>query len=296
LNVSSSGKIKLCDLAVERGLFATGDEAKRALLAGELTSPDVQLTQPSMLVDSSIELNLKNHRRFVSRGGEKLAGALAGFGCSPKGLRCLDVGASTGGFTDCLLQNGAAEVVALDVAYGQFAWQLRTDERVKVLERTNIRDVDPEAIGAPFDLIVVDVSFAPLSGLLPKLTTLLAVGEHNTLGPGPTVLHNTVGPGPSVLCSRGGVLIALVKPQFELPASFVGEGGVVRDPAAHARALEQAIEAATGSGLAVCGASFSPIKGPKGNIEFFLAAQWGGIPATIDIDDVVRRAHARLDG
>lgn len=267
--MSSNGKIKLCDLVVARGLFATNDEAKRAILAGAIKSSDALLNQPSMLVDPSIEIHSRNQKRFVSRGGEKLAGALADFDVSPRGLRCLDVGASTGGFTDCLLQNGAVEVLALDVAYGQFAWQLRTDERVTVLERTNIRDVDPEGIGAPFDLIVVDVSFSPLSGLLPLLAELLDVG---------------------------GMLIALVKPQFELPASYVNERGIVRDRAAHVQALEQAIEAATGSGLAVCGASFSPLKGPKGNIEFFLAAQRGGIPATIDVDGLVFRAHARLDG
>lgn len=267
--MSSSGKIKLTELAVARGLFATSDEAKRAILAGELTSPDALLNQPSQFVDSTIELNLKNSKRFVSRGGEKLAGALADFKFSPRGLRCLDVGASTGGFTDCLLQSSAKQVVAVDVAYGQFAWQLRTDERVVVVERTNIRDLDPASVGAPFDLVVVDVSFSPLSGLLPKLVEFLGAA---------------------------GMLIALVKPQFELPSSYVGEKGIVRDSAAHVRALEQSIGAATGSGLAVCGASFSPIKGPKGNIEFFLAARRGGIPATIDTDEVVRRAHAELDG
>jgi 23S rRNA (cytidine1920-2'-O)/16S rRNA (cytidine1409-2'-O)-methyltransferase len=222
-----------------------------------------------MLVDPSIELHLKIHKPYVSRGGEKLAGALADFAIDPVGLACLDVGASTGGFTDCLLQKGASSVVSVDVAYGQFAWQLRSDERVCLLERTNIRDVDAQSIGAPFDLIVVDVSFTSLSGLMPQLASLLA--ELSTL-------------------------IALVKPQFELPASDVGEKGVVTDADAHVRALELVIEAAWGSGLAVQGASFSPIKGPKGNIEFFLAAQQGGIPATIDTYDVVRRAHERLNG
>jgi 23S rRNA (cytidine1920-2'-O)/16S rRNA (cytidine1409-2'-O)-methyltransferase len=244
------------------------DEAKRAVLAGEVSSPNTPLTQPGISVDPSIEIHLRNDKRFVSRGGDKLAAALKDFHLAPKGLRCLDVGASTGGFTDCLLKNGAAQVLAVDVAYGQLAWQLRSDPRVQVLERTNIRDVDPGEIGAPFDLIVVDVSFTSLSSLLPMLVRLLA---------------------------KGGTLIALVKPQFELPALYVGEKGVITDQAAHAKALEQVIEAATGSGLAVQGASFSPITGAKGNIEFLLAAQQGGIPATIDVDDVITRAHARLD-
>jgi 23S rRNA (cytidine1920-2'-O)/16S rRNA (cytidine1409-2'-O)-methyltransferase len=248
-------------------LFPSAAEAERAVLAGEVLSADAVLTQPRALVDPSCELRLKPRTAYVSRGGDKLAGALADFSFSPAGLRCLDVGASTGGFTDCLLRHGASSVVAVDVAYGQFAWQLRNDERVMVVERTNIREVDPQAIKAPFDLVVADVSFTPLRTLLALFSSLL---------------------------SEGAALITLVKPQFELAREAVGAGGVVTDSLAHVQALELVIEAALCNDLAPQAVSFSPIKGPKGNIEFFLWARRAGIPATIDITDVVERAHALL--
>jgi 23S rRNA (cytidine1920-2'-O)/16S rRNA (cytidine1409-2'-O)-methyltransferase len=249
-------------------MSATVADAERTVLAGDVLGADAVLTQPHMLVDPACELRLRPRRRYVSRGGDKLAGALDSFAVDPRGLRCLDVGASTGGFTDCLLQRGCASVVAVDVAYGQFAWQLRNDGRVTVLERTNIRDVDPLRIGAPFDLIVADVSFTPVRTLFELLSTLL---------------------------EDGAPLIALVKPQFELEASEVTDGGIVRNPEAHARALVSAVEAARKAGLEPQALAPSPIKGQKGNIEFFLLAQRAGIPATIDIRTVVERAHARLD-
>jgi 23S rRNA (cytidine1920-2'-O)/16S rRNA (cytidine1409-2'-O)-methyltransferase len=166
------------------------------------------------------------------------------------------------------LQHGAASVVAVDVAYGQLAWQLRNDERVTVLERTNIRAVDPTGIGAPFDVVVADVSFTPARTLFSLFALLLR---------------------------KGGVLISLIKPQFELVASEVGAGGVVVEAASHARALELAVEGARVANLAPRQATFSPLKGPKGNIEFFLLAHRAGIPVTIDIQGVIERAHARLD-
>jgi 23S rRNA (cytidine1920-2'-O)/16S rRNA (cytidine1409-2'-O)-methyltransferase len=270
--MSSNAKTRLAELLVTRGLCASVADAERVVRAGEVHSPDALLTQPGMLVDPSLKLTLKGARNFVSRGGDKLASALADFSYSPQGMRCLDVGASTGGFTHCLLQAHATSVVAVDVAYGQFAWRLRNDGRVTVLERTNIRDVEPPDVGAPFDLVVVDVSFTPLHTLLTHLVRFLDTGT-----------------------STGGTLIALVKPQFELAASQVGTGGVVTDPGAHARALTLAIEAARDVGLAPLAASFSPLKGPKGNIEFFLLARRGAIPATIDVCAVVQRAHERLD-
>jgi 23S rRNA (cytidine1920-2'-O)/16S rRNA (cytidine1409-2'-O)-methyltransferase len=167
-----------------------------------------------------------------------------------------------------LLQRGAASVVAVDVAYGQFAWQLRRDRRVTVLERTNIRGIDPALVGAPFDLVVADLSFTATRTLFSLFASLL---------------------------SPKGVLISLIKPQFELAAGEVGAGGVVTDPRAHARALELAIEATLTSDLAARAATFSPLKGPKGNIEFFLLAQRAGIPATIDVLSIIEGAHTRLD-
>jgi 23S rRNA (cytidine1920-2'-O)/16S rRNA (cytidine1409-2'-O)-methyltransferase len=224
--------------------------------------------QPSLLVDPACEIRLRTRGSYVSRGGDKLAGALAEFAFDPQDMRCLDVGASTGGFTDCLLQQGAASVVAVDVAYGQFAWQLRNDERVTVVERTSIRDVDPSRIKAPFDLVVADVSFTSVRSLLELFASLL--------------------------CDSG-VLICLVKPQFELAAAEVGLGGVVVEADSHVRALELVVEKAQVSGLAPRAATFSPLKGPRGNIEFFLLAQRAGIPVTIDTRGIVGRAHARLD-
>jgi 23S rRNA (cytidine1920-2'-O)/16S rRNA (cytidine1409-2'-O)-methyltransferase len=261
-------KVRLTELLVERGLAASIADAERAVLAGEVLGADSVLTQPSALVDTACELRLKTRSRYVSRGGDKLAGALSDFSFAPRGLRCLDVGASTGGFTDCLLQQEAASVVAVDVAYGQFAWRLRNDERVTVIERANIREIDPAAIGAPFDLVVADLSFTPLRTLLPLLGSLL---------------------------SADGSLIALIKPQFELAREVVGTGGIITDPAAHEQALKLVVEAAEACGLVPRAATFSPVKGPKGNIEFFLWAHRGGIPVTINISSVVERAHARLD-
>ncbi|MCL1846610.1 MAG: TlyA family RNA methyltransferase [Coriobacteriia bacterium] len=264
--MSSRDKVRLTELLVLQGFCASTDEAERRIRAGEVLGDDICLTQPALLVDPQTHIRMKAHSRYVSRGGDKLAGALADFCFDPRGLRCLDVGASTGGFTDCLLQRGAAQVVAVDVAYGQFAWQLRQDGRVTVFERTNIRELDPALADAPFDLVVCDLSFTSLRSALPVLLPFL--GE-------------------------AGVLIALVKPQFELAPELVGRG-VVTAPAAHQQALEQVLEAALTVGLAPQALTFSPLAGQKGNIEFFLLAHHSGIPVTIDVPTVVHQAHKRL--
>ncbi|MDR0351011.1 MAG: TlyA family RNA methyltransferase, partial [Coriobacteriales bacterium] len=212
--MNSGNKTRLTELLVARGLAADVGAAERAVLAGEVVlieegRPEpLPLTQARMLLDSSCELRLKERRRYVSRGGDKLAGALADFQFDPRGLCCLDVGASTGGFTDCLLQQGAASVLAVDVAYGQLAWPLRVDARVTVLERTNIRSLDAGILGRTFDLAVADVSFTPIRSLLASLASLLV---------------------------PGGTLIALIKPPFELPEKDVGAKGIVSDPRAHAK-------------------------------------------------------------
>jgi 23S rRNA (cytidine1920-2'-O)/16S rRNA (cytidine1409-2'-O)-methyltransferase len=180
---------------------------------------------------------------FVSRGGVKLAGALADFGIDVRGARALDAGASTGGFTDCLLQCRAATVVAVDVAYGQFSWRLRNDARVRLLERTNVRSLDVETIGGPVDLVVADLSFISLG----------------------TVADSLVG-----LAGPGGRLVLLVKPQFELPKGDVPRGGVVRDPAGWRRAMRAVAEAYRARGWVLVAATPSRLVGPKGNREFFL--------------------------
>jgi 23S rRNA (cytidine1920-2'-O)/16S rRNA (cytidine1409-2'-O)-methyltransferase len=264
------GKTRLDDALVARGFFEDRAQATRACLAGAVRSRGLALTKPGQHVDPSLELAVEAPRRYASRGGDKLAGALRDFSLCVDGLRCVDVGASSGGFTDCLLQQGAASVCAVDVGYGQFDWRLRTDERVTLFERTNIRDATPLALGAPFDLLVADVSFTPLTPLLPVFERLVA--SNKTL--------------PAVL--------VLVKPQFELVKGRVPEG-VVRDPQAHVDALNKVLAGLGGTGLTSQGLTFSAIKGPKGNIEFFLWAQWGGIPATIDVEMVVQKAHEALD-
>jgi 23S rRNA (cytidine1920-2'-O)/16S rRNA (cytidine1409-2'-O)-methyltransferase len=221
--------------------------ARDAVLEGRVLVSGTVAAKPERLVDPAEPIELMGPPpRFVSRGGEKLDPALDAFGIDVRGLRCLDVGASTGGFTDCLLQRGASGVVALDVGRGQLAWPLRQDERVSVLEKTDIRDVDPSAIG-PVDLVVADVSFISLR------TVLSAIAE-------------LAGDAP---------IVALVKPQFEVGKGRVGKGGVVRDPQLHEEAVAGVIEKAESLGLR-CEARFdSPLPGAEGNREFFVRLRRG---------------------
>jgi len=220
---------------------------------------------------------------YVSRGGEKLRAALEDFSYDVTGLRTLDVGASTGGFTDCLLQAGTASVTALDVAYGQFAWKLRQDSRVRVVERTNFKNADLHELGAPFDLVVADLSFISLSKLTEQFKAAI---------------------------QGSGDLILLVKPQFEALREEVPDGGVITDPELHTTILKRLAKSFITAGLMPQQWSYSPIKGPKGNIEFWLYASPSTcnsevsefevncvtMEATIEaaIEEVVRRAHAHL--
>ena len=254
---------------VDRGLFASRERARAAVLAGEVRVAGQVVTKAGHTVEPDATIEVAERQRFVSRGGDKLAGALDTFALDVAGVRAVDVGASTGGFTDCLLQRGARSVVAIDVGYGQLAWSLRTDPRVTVVERTNIRVADPAELGAPFDLAVVDVSFISLRTVLPHVAALL--GE-------------------------GGAIVALVKPQFEAGKGRVGKKGVVKDAGVHAEVLEAAARAATEAGFVVRGLTFSPIKGPEGNIEFWLWAAREGEPTPRTAKDVVDEAHATLGG
>ena len=170
-------KIRLDDLLVEQGYFADRDEALRAVIAREVRVDDVYVASAAAKVPPDADIFVKGHRAFVSRGGHKLQAALDGFGLSAEGLRCCDVGSSTGGFSDCLLQAGAAEVACVDVNYGQLAWSIREHPRTRVFERTNIRTADPASLGAPFDLVVIDVSFIGLASLAPVLARLCAPGS-----------------------------------------------------------------------------------------------------------------------
>jgi len=205
---------------------------------------DVPATKAGTPTDPDAAIRVRTSARaFVSRGGDKLAGALDAFGIDPRGWRVLDVGASTGGFTDCLLQRGVQHVVAVDVGYGQLAWSLRTDPRVRVHERTNARHLTPAFLDEPADLVVVDVSFISLRLVLPALAPLVR---------------------------QGGSIVALVKPNFEVGRESVGAGGVVRDPALRAAAVQDVLAAATMLGLRVRGEAPSVLEGPKGNRETFV--------------------------
>ncbi|NGM17864.1 TlyA family rRNA (cytidine-2'-O)-methyltransferase [Eggerthellaceae bacterium zg-887] len=240
-------KTRLDNLLVERGIFADAGEVLRAVIAREVRVDDVYVTSAAAKVSPDVEVFVRGRKQFVSRGGRKLQGALDAFGQNVEGLRCIDVGSSTGGFTDCLLQAGAASVACVDVNYGQLAWKLRQDARVAVFERTNIKLADPGALGAPFDLIVADVSFIGLAGLAPTFARL---------------------------GSAGTVFIGLVKPQFE---SRPGETdrGVVKDPAVRQRTVQEVEAALSAVGFVVTGVVESPITGPEGNVEYLVRAVLG---------------------
>ena len=237
---------RLDDELVAQGFFATRDEALRAVLAGDVSTTDRRLDSPGEQVEPGIFLHVRGHVGYVSRGGLKLAHALDVFAVDPAGASCLDVGCSTGGFTDCLLSRGAAHVVAVDVGYAQFDWRLRNDARVELLERTNIVDLDVPGRRATIDLAVCDVSFTSALTVLPAVRALLRAG---------------------------GTFVTLVKPQFEAAREDVGEGGIVRDPAVRGAAVEKVRSAFEEAGLSVIGTCESPITGAKGNVEFLLAGR-----------------------
>lgn len=235
-------RVRLDDELVRQGLCRDRAEALRILMAGDVSARGERLTSPGMPVPRGLDIHVRGRIPYVGRGGLKLAGALDALAVDPAGLACLDVGCSTGGFTDCLLKRGAASVVAVDVGRAQFDWSLRNDARVTLLERTNI--VDVPALGVdPVDLAVCDVSFTSALTALPAVLALLA---------------------------PRGRFLALVKPQFEAAPDQVGEGGVVRDAAVWADAIRRVADGFRAAGLACLGLAPSPITGAKGNHEFFL--------------------------
>jgi 23S rRNA (cytidine1920-2'-O)/16S rRNA (cytidine1409-2'-O)-methyltransferase len=236
---------RLDKLLVDRGAVASRERARRLVMAGAVRVGERVVDKPGSLVavDASIEVSAGDIP-YVSRGGLKLAAALDAFATCVKDRVVLDVGASTGGFTDCVLQRGARAVIAVDVGYGQLAWSLRQDPRVTVIERTNVRRLDPAAFPAVPDLAVIDASFISLCLVLPPVIGALA---------------------------PGGDIVALVKPQFEVGKGQVGSGGVVRDPALHVAAVASVRACASALGLDCLGECASPLLGPKGNREFFLA-------------------------
>lgn len=239
-----SKKVRLDSLLVEQGFFPDTDAALRAIIAREVRVDDVYVQSAGMKVRADADIFVKGTKRFVSRGGWKLQGALNHFHQSVEGLRCIDVGSSTGGFTDCLLQAGAAHVTCVDVNYGQLAWSVRTHPRVTVFERTNIRLANPSELGAPFDVVVCDLSFIGLA----QLTDVFAC-----------------------LCASGSVFMGLIKPQFESQHDETYHG-VVQDEAVRERVVKEVTHALTQSGFVVDGVVESPIKGAQGNIEYLVRA------------------------
>lgn len=236
-----AAKRRLDVVLVERGLVASREQARARILAGSVEIDGQVVTKPGALVPAEAAVALRAPPRYVSRGGEKLAHALARFGIDVAGRVALDAGASTGGFTDCLLQHGARRVYAIDVGYGQLHWRLRQDPRVVVMERVNLRHL--QRLPEPVDLATLDLSFISLRLVLPVVWRLLR---------------------------PGGEVVALVKPQFEAGRREVGRGGVVRDPRVHAAVLRDLLAWATTHGFTVLGLTASPLRGPAGNVEFLL--------------------------
>lgn len=236
-------RVRLDDELIAQGICADRADALRTLMAGDVSARGERLTSPGMKVESGIELHVKGRLPYVGRGGLKLEGALDACAVDPAGCACADIGCSTGGFTDCLLKRGAQSVVAIDVGRAQFAWSLRNDKRVTLLERTNVVDVPGLGYEHAFDLVVCDVSFTSIAHIIDAVVAMLA---------------------------PGGQFLTLVKPQFEADSHDVGEGGIVRNPAVRRRVLERVVRLVAERGLTPRQVCASPITGAKGNVEFFL--------------------------
>ncbi len=245
--MAKAPKIRLDQLLVDRGLADSRTKAQALVMAGLVYGTDRRFDKPGAQIAADTEISVKGKDHpWVSRGGQKLAKGIDHFHIDPTGLICLDLGASTGGFTDVLLTNGAIKVYAIDVGQGQLDWKLRTDDRVVVLEKTNARHLTADQVPDPIDLIVCDVSFIGLEKVLPPAMALAKPGAR---------------------------LVALIKPQFQAGPGLVGKGGVVRDPAVHQAVCDEVEAFVTGDcGWTVLGITPSPIKGPEGNIEFLIGA------------------------
>ena len=265
-------KKRLDVLLTERMYAESRSKAQAIIMAGQVYVDGQKADKPGISYEESVEIEVRGDTcPYVSRGGLKLEKALRDFGVKPEGYVCSDSGASTGGFTDCLLQQGASKVFAIDVGYGQLDWKIRSDPRVVVMERTNIRYVTPEDLGEPLDLSVIDVSFISLRIVLPAIKQLLKPG----LG--------------QVLC--------LIKPQFEAGKEKVGKKGVVREPEIHKEVLDQFVVLAGELNFRILGLTFSPVKGPEGNIEFLAHLTLADTESILpDTAQVVADAHKTLKG
>lgn len=262
-------KVRLDQKVYELGFAESRERAKALIMAGQVYVNGQRELKPGTPVAEDAAVEFRGEKlRYVSRGGLKLEKALDSFGVDPSGLDCIDCGASTGGFTDCLLQRGAKHVWAVDVGYGQLAWSLRQDERVDVLERTNARSIAPEMFPVLMDLAVMDMSFISLKLVLPAVASVL---------------------------KRSGRVACLVKPQFEAGREKVGKKGVVRDPSVHREVLENFVRDAQDCGFYLQQADFSPIRGPEGNIEYLALLDRVGPAREIDFAELVRRSHEVLE-
>ena len=265
-------KERLDILLVQRGLAPSREKAKTMIMEGNVFVANQREDKAGTFFDDKVEIEVRGTTlKYVSRGGLKLEKAMNQFGLSLQGKICMDIGASTGGFTDCMLQNGAVKVYSVDVGYGQFAWKLRQDERVVCMEKTNIRYVTPEDIEDVLDFASVDVSFISLTKVLTPARELLR---------------------------EGGEMVCIIKPQFEAGKDKVGKKGVVRDPQVHKEVIESVIAYAKSIGFDILHLEYSPIKGPEGNIEYLVHIKKSGKTmgeGEMDVDAVVNAAHQSLD-
>jgi len=287
--VAKRGLKKRLDLVlVERGLAESRTQAQRLIHAGLVRVGGQVADKPGTLVATGAEVVVQARPRFVSRGGEKLEAALVRFGLEVAGGIAADVGASTGGFADCLLQHGARRVYVIDVGYGQLDWRLRNDARVVVLERTNVRYL--ESLPEPVDLVTVDVSFISLGLVLPVVVRWLTP-------PSPPPRRGGQGEGGDVATvptpRKAGQVVALIKPQFEAGRQEVGKRGVVRDPQVHRRVLEQVTGMAAGLGLGLRGLMPSPLRGPAGNVEFL--GWWGPGAAGLEVEAAIAACMSEVE-
>lgn len=266
-------KERLDILLVKQGLASSREKAKAMIMTGNVfVNGEREDKAGTMFNEEKAKIEIKGHTlKYVSRGGLKLEKAMKNFGVYVEGAVCMDIGSSTGGFTDCMLQNGAVKVFAVDVGHGQLDWKLRQDSRVVCMERTNIRYVTPEDIGEPIDFASVDVSFISLTKVLPVAKTLL---------------------------KDGAKMVCLIKPQFEAGREKVGKKGVVREKSVHLEVIEMVIAHVVSIGFEVLNLDFSPIKGPEGNIEYLLYIQKhdSGIYSDVPVcaAEIVESAHAAL--
>ncbi len=256
-------KQRLDVILVGRGLAPSRESAKALIMSGNVFVKGVREDKAGASFDEDVEdiVIKENPLKYVSRGGLKLEKALAEFPIDLTGKTCMDIGSSTGGFTDCMLQNGAAKVYSIDVGHGQLAWKLRNDERVVCMEKTNFRYITPEQIEDPIDFASADVSFISLDKILPAAYPLLR-------------------PGANMVC--------LIKPQFEAGREQVGKKGVVRDSKVHEEVIAKIIDVSADNGLAPLALSYSPIKGPEGNIEYLILLEKDGEPKSAELNDMIK--------